>query len=137
MDSFFKFDFEAENGTPEISTPVYLKKHGGNSENTPCKAIWDTGATSSMISSAMAKKLQLQPHGTVQIAGVHGIQNARYYFVDMIFGNGFAIPAIKVSEAADFGGFDMLVGMDIIGRGIMSIDGTKEHLKVSFLYPAK
>lgn len=99
-------------------------------------AIWDTGATSSMISASMARKLQLVPIGTVQIAGVHGIQNTKCYFIDIIFQNGFTIENIKVSEGSNFGGFDLLIGMDIIGRGVMLINGMDGNLKVQFQIPA-
>lgn len=135
MKDFFQFTLETEPNEKEIATPLYLRKHGEKAGEQKANAIWDTGATSSMISAAMARKLQLAPAGTVQIAGVHGVQNARCYKVDIIFGNGFVIPDLKVSEAGDFGGFDMLIGMDIIGKGIMTLDGTSGKLNVRFCYP--
>lgn len=137
MNVFFQFDFESDGDASEISTPIFVSKSSGNAEPVQCTAIWDTGATSSMISSATAKKLLLAPVGMTQIAGVHGINNAKCYHVDIIFGNGFKLPKIKVSEASDFGGFDILIGMDIIGRGIMLLDGiSNKKLKVRFQIPA-
>lgn len=136
MNVFFQFDFEAESDASEISTPVFLAKPASNAEPIKCNAIWDTGATSSMISAATAKKLLLAPVGMTQIAGVHGVSNAKCYYVDIIFGNGFKLPKIKVSEASDFGGFDILIGMDIISQGIMLLDGVSEKkLKVRFQIP--
>ena len=132
---FFAFYFSTEAGTSEIATPVLLRKCGSAGEGIKCKAVWDTGATSSMISAAIAKKMTLAPHGSVQIAGVHGVSNAKCYYVDIAFDNGFVIPGIKVSEASDFGGFDVLIGMDIIGRGKMYIDGTNSKLDVRFYFP--
>ncbi len=134
MKDFFQFEYEADENTPEIATPVYLRK----AENTPrqkCKAVWDTGATGSMISASMAKKLGLLPVGTTQISGVHGVNNAKLYCVDMVFEKGFCIPKVKVAEAADTGGFELLVGMDIINKGIMLIDGSRGKLAVRFQYP--
>ena len=131
----FQFKFETNKDTAEISTPIMIKKKDSSAMPEKGNAIWDTGATSSMISAAMAKKLQLVPIGTIQIAGVHGIQNAKCYFVDIIFQNGFTINNIKVSEGSNFGGFDLLVGMDIIGRGVMSINGISGSLKVQFQIP--
>ncbi len=137
MKTFFQFNFEAEStSASEISTPLFVRKHGDSALEYPAKAVWDTGATSSMISAALARKLTLAPTGTIQIAGVHGVQNARCYSVDIVFGNKFMIPSVKVSEASDFGGFDMLVGMDIISKGKMVIDGTDGKLKVCFQFPA-
>jgi predicted aspartyl protease len=137
MKTFFQFTFESESGSAnEISTPLFIKKISDSSLEYPAKAVWDTGATSSMISAALARKLTLAPTGTIQIAGVHGVQNARCYSIDIVFGNKFTIPAVKVSEASDFGGFDILVGMDIISKGKMVIDGTDGKLKVCFQFPA-
>lgn len=137
MKTFFQFNFEAEStSASEISTPLFVRKHGDTALEYPAKAVWDTGATSSMISAALARKLTLAPTGTIQIAGVHGVQNARCYSVDIVFGNKFMIPSVKVSEASDFGGFDMLVGMDIISKGKMVIDGIDGKLKVCFQFPA-
>lgn len=135
MDDYFQFNFNADKGTSEIATPVILKKCRAAGDGLKCKAVWDTGATSSMISATAAKKLGLAPHGIVQIAGVHGVSNAKCYHVDIAFESGFCIPGIKVSEASDFGGFDVLVGMDIIGRGKMYIDGVNGSLRACFQFP--
>ena len=132
--NFFRFNFEADGEAAEIATPLSLRKESGSQE-VKGKAVWDTGATSSMISAETARKLQLQPIGVAQISGVHGIQNTRVYKVDFVFENGFVIPGVKVSEASNFGGFDLLVGMDIIGKGQMLIDGTSDRLRARFFYP--
>lgn len=131
----FQFKFKAESDTAEISTPIILRKKGEQTIKESGNAIWDTGATSSMISASMARKLQLNPIGVTQIAGVHGVANAKIYNIDIIFKNGFTIENIKVSEASNFGGFDLLVGMDIIKRGVFLIDGTDGDLKVLFQFP--
>ena len=131
----FQFKFKAGSDTVEISTPITLRKKERQTIEENGNAIWDTGATSSMISASMARKLQLNPIGTIQIAGVHGVQNAKCYLIDIIFKNGFTIENIKVSEASNFGGFDLLVGMDIIKRGVFFIDGTDGDLKVLFQFP--
>ncbi len=138
MKDFFQFEYEADDNAREIATPLYVSKPNGDKEPVKCNAIWDTGATSSMISANTARKLMLAPVGLTQIAGVHGINNAKCYLVDVIFGNGFTLHEIKVSEASDFGGFDFLVGMDIISRGIMLLDGaTDNKLKVRFQIETK
>ncbi len=131
----FQFKFKSDTNLAEISTPIILKGKGTQAKSEKGNAIWDTGATSSMISASMAKKLQLIPIGVTQIAGVHGVQNAKCYFIDIGFQNGFEIENIKVSEASDFGGFDLLVGMDVINRGVFLIDGLNGEMKVLFQIP--
>lgn len=101
-----------------------------------CNAVWDTGATSSMISRRVAEKLQLKSTGKIEIAGVHGVTLADTYVVNLIFNNGFSIFGLPVSEADDGCGFDVLIGMDIISKGRLIIDGLSEGCHIAFAFPA-
>jgi hypothetical protein len=133
----FQFELCCPLATAEIATPIEVlnpEKNGAHIKH--CTAIWDTGATSSMISQGIARKLNLQPDGKTRISGVHGIEDAAVYHVDLRFNNGFTIPDVRVSEASDNGGFDVLVGMDIICRGELRICGwQQQHLQVCFQMP--
>lgn len=101
-----------------------------------CRAIFDTGATSSMISSDIAQELQLIPTGVANISGVHGTQETNLYVVNLIFQNGFVIPRITVSEAGPDGGFELLIGMDIISRGMLIITCINGKNLFLFSYPS-
>lgn len=125
----------------EISTPLSVACGGGccSIHSHPvhhCNAIWDTGATSSMISRRIARELQLHSTGEVEISGVHGVNSANTYIVDLIFACGFMIPGLRVSEADDGGGFDVLIGMDVISRGRLTVDGLGEGCHITFAFPA-
>lgn len=140
MTNIFFFSLEYPRPADEIATPITVSCRSDRCEicDHPihhCTAIWDTGATSSMISKEIADKLGLHPVGQVKIAGVHGSQAANVYEVDLAFDNGCRIPAVRVSEAAAGGGFDVLLGMDVIGRGIFIVDGSGEGTRVYFACP--
>lgn len=137
----FAFSLAYPKQADEIATPVsigccseFCEK--GDQPVHQCVAIWDTGATSSMIARHVAEKLGLHAIGQVRIAGVHGAQAANVYKIDLIFGNGMRIPEVKVSEAADGGGFDVLIGMDIIRQGVFIVDGSAGETNVYFACPA-
>ena len=133
---FFVFDLICDGR--EIATPITISTTNSEQQLHNCTAIWDTGATSSMISQRTAKELQLSPHGTVKVSGVHGVENANVYFVDLVFNNGYEIPNIQVSEAGNNAGFDILVGMDVINRGIFIIDGVnhaENGCQIAFALP--
>lgn len=134
MDIFtFKLVCDADNA--EIATNLEVCAPGW-AEKERCRAIWDTGATGSMISADVAKKLKLKSCGETQILGVHGSQKAKIYKVDILFPMaGVVLPDIRVSEADAGGGFDLLVGMDIIGQGMFGIYGDGESLTVLFGLP--
>ncbi len=132
---FFSFRMKCPASNAEIATELEVFAHGGR-KGTLCRAIWDTGATGSMIAANVAEKLKLKPCGETRIFGVHGSQKAKIYTVDVVFPHaGVKLPGIRVSEADAGGGFDILVGMDIIGRGMFGIYGSGESLSVVFGLP--
>lgn len=127
----FRFILQEYEHQHEIKTPIYVV-NTYTGEKTLCDAIWDTGATGSMISESVASKLNLRPMGRTTIAGVHGVHDANSYIVDIKFDNGALLRSIKVTEASNTGGFGLLVGMDIIGKGILCVDGVGDALNVRF-----
>ena len=123
----------------EIATPMAVSCAAGCSPIHHCTAIWDTGATSSMISADLAKALNLEPEGTVKVSGVHGVEDANVYTIDLIFNNGFRLDGLQVSEAGNSAGFDVLIGMDVISKGVFVIDGAKFNgngAQIAFALPA-
>ena len=139
---YFYFTLSAKWKLKEISTPLTIACGGEccGSSSVPehfCNAIWDTGATSSMVSRSIAKKLNLRRTGKVQISGVHGIADTNTYIVDLHFANGFKITGLPVSEADDGGGFDVLIGMDVISQGKLIVDGTGDGCQIAFAFPAE
>lgn len=132
---FFTFRMKCPADNAEIATKVEVCAPG-KGKGVICRAIWDTGATGSMITADVAEKLNLRPLGETRIMGVHGSQKAKVYKVDLIFPHaGVILPGVRVSEADSGGGFDLLVGMDIIGRGMFGIYGDGESLSVVFGLP--
>jgi hypothetical protein len=133
---FFVFDLICDGR--EIATPLAVSCPAGCAPVQRCTAVWDTGATSSMISESLAKELKLEPEGSVKVSGVHGIEEAKIYTINLIFGNGFTLDKLQVSEAGNNAGFDILIGMDVISQGILIIDGVNHPTKgcqIAFALP--
>lgn len=133
---YFRFSLGVPRYKKEIATPVYVSAPG-HPRRVRCVAVWDTGATGTMISEKVANDLHLVPCGHTNITGVHGTEKAKQYKIDLSFSNGFVMPDICVAEASNGGGFDVLVGMDIIGNGALFINGasTPDGVLVEFAYP--
>jgi hypothetical protein len=95
----------------EISTPVCISMQGENP--VEFVAVWDTGATNSVITDYVAKRLNLCSEGSTVINGVTGSQVVDSYLVTFTLPNGFSkdIFATSCTEAI---GCDVLIGMDII-----------------------
>jgi len=99
------------------------------------RAVWDTGATRSVISSRLVEALELIPIGITQVSGVHGTMNCSNYLVDVLLPNQVMIQQVSVIESADIP-FDVLVGMDIIGLGDFTICNATNQTKFTFQIPS-
>lgn len=98
-------------------------------------AVWDTGATRSVVSSRVVKDLELIPIGITQVSGVHGKKNCSNYLVDIMLPNQVMIQQVSVIESSDIP-FEVLVGMDIIGLGDFTICNADNRTKFSFQIPS-
>ncbi|WP_424947549.1 hypothetical protein [Candidatus Spongiihabitans sp.] len=120
-------DFDWQTVTPQSPIPRF-------------KALLDTGAQKTGITSAAAAKMSLSPSGMVRVHGVAGEQkHNEYLFRVGLFLDG-AIKVIddksllssplsflnKDIEGVEFnssGGFDVLLGMDVISTGSLKVEG--------------
>ena len=101
------------------------------------EAIWDTGATNTVITAKVAKELGLKPSGvgTVQHAG--GISNnVNTYLINVILPNKIRVLAVKVTEAVLPNNTEVLIGMDIITTGDFSITNVGGVTCFSFRIPS-
>jgi hypothetical protein len=120
----FSFTLNSAHDLSEIATPVTLQNGSTGKCIDDCRIIWDTGATSSMIAERIAQQLHLPPAGETSITGVHGTERANIYHVTLCFQKGLLIRDLRVASASGDCGFDLLAGMDIIGKGCFIVDGT-------------
>ncbi len=89
-------------------------------------ALVDTGASVTCICPAIAKSLNLHPIGKRPMVSALTAAPSNVYLVDLLlnFGNSaFIISTIQVMEFNVQQGapFQMLMGRDIIGRGILTL----------------
>ena len=86
----------------------------------------DTGADCTCISSTLAQSLNLPPIGRIPVAGATGASAMNQYMIDLLlqFGqNSLLITDHTVTEfAAQSSVYDMLIGRDIICRGVLTMD---------------
>lgn len=122
----------------KISTPKGVGDFNVNQPGlTACKALWDTGATNSSVTASLAKKLGLVPISFIQSHHAGGVATVPVYLVDIYLPNNIRFAGITVGEIADtVGGFDVLIGMDIITMGDFSISNVGGMTCVSFRIPS-
>lgn len=102
------------------------------------KALWDTGATGTCISTEVAKRLSLPIAGFTQINTPSGRKTVNKYVIDIELPNGVRIKDVSVCDS-DIGeqGIDVLLGMDIITLGDFAVSNYNGKTVFTFRIPSK
>ncbi len=127
---------------PHIITSAWVAKSSlstsvQNPTPTETKALWDTGATNSVITQSIAKELNLIPTGAVRVNHAGGQSTRHTYIIDLYLPNKVVFCGVTVSECPDtIGNFNIIIGMDIITQGDFVITNFNRKTAVSFRYPS-
>ena len=98
------------------------------------RAIWDTGATHTAISSKVISDLHL-PNilPPVKVSTANGIRDADVYLVNLYLDN-VRVTGLRVTDTAP-PDTDVLIGMDVVGLGDLAITHSGGRTCVSFRTP--
>lgn len=99
------------------------------------KAIWDTGATKTAITSKVAQECGLKPTGMCKIKTAGGEKDTYTYFVSVYLPNKVCLPQLRVTQA-ELAGADVLIGMDIISHGDFAVTNHEGKTNMSFRMPS-
>lgn len=122
----------------QIITPVILK-NVVNGVSCSTMAIWDTGATGSVVAEDKAAELQLIPTGTKRVSGISGERESNEYFLNVTLNNNQISLNINVTDCSRLspdGSIGMLIGMDIISKGDLYITNFEGKTIMSFRIPS-
>ena len=98
-------------------------------------AIWDTGATNTVISPKIVQKCELKPIGVVEVHTANGERLSQVYLVSIFLPNHVIFPQVRVTEG-NILDTDVLIGMDIITRGDFVITNKDKKTVFSFRMPS-
>jgi len=100
-------------------------------------ALWDTGATGSVITGATAKAMNLIAIGTTYVNHAGGSDECNVYLVNIVLPNNVMVAGVKVIEGNQIlDQFGAIIGMDIIGMGDFSITNVNNITWMSFRIPS-
>ena len=111
---------------------------GGTGSQPPLvafDAIWDTGATHSVIKQAVVDACGLAPTGMTKVQVVGGEHSAETYLVSILLPNRVLFSSVRVTKG-DIPGADVLIGMDIISMGDFSVTNSGGITKFSYRTPS-
>ena len=139
--AFQAFTFRANGRVNRIITPVVVfppfdPKSGVAPAGVSANALWDTGATSSVIRPEIVSALGLQPTGTVDSHTAGGPTRNPTHVVNIALPNHTLMTGVLVSESANLKGFQAIIGMDVIVTGDFSITNADGKTWMSFRYPS-
>ena len=98
-------------------------------------ALWDTGATGSAITPAVAQKMNLIPINRVKVVGVNNVSVVNVAKVSIGLPNMVMVDEINVMICNLNQGFDLIIGMDIILLGDFSISNGGDKTLFTFALP--
>lgn len=100
------------------------------------KALWDTGATGSVISAQLAKQLGLSPVGVATVHTAAGPKQSPTYVVNFTLPNGVLMYGIRVTEWPGLAECGAIIGMDVITVGDFAITNVEGETWMSFRTPS-
>jgi hypothetical protein len=99
-------------------------------------AIWDTGATGSVITQRIVDELAIQPISMAVVHGVSGPELSPVYLVDFYLPSGVGVRGLKVT-LGKLPGADVLIGMDVITTGDFAVTNFGGKTVMSFRAPSQ
>lgn len=113
----------------DVTVVCPIKKNGNI-----YKAIWDTGATHSVITPKVFNELGLFAIDRTLVHGVNSCEEVDVSIVEILLPNHITVKNHRVT-VCDIAGGDLLIGMDIITIGDFSISNRDGKTEFSFAIP--
>ena len=101
------------------------------------RSLWDTGASVTLISARVAKVLELTSIGKSGVSGYNeGIDVKDTYCVHVGLPTGDIVTNIMAMEF-DSDEYDVVIGMDVIGKGDLAVTNLDDRTTFTFRIPSE
>jgi len=100
------------------------------------EAIWDTGATGTVITERVVKECGLRPFGVTEVHTAKGKMRSDTYLVDIWLPNHVRIADVTVMSGELTDNKDVLIGMNIINEGDFAVTNFQGKTVFSFRVPS-
>jgi len=133
----FRIDYLTKVRELKTNVTVFAVSAPPPNKSAVVSAIWDTGATHSVITPSLAEYLKLFPIDSANIIGVTNEkpESVPVSIIHIALPNNVLISARRVCITNIGGGADMLIGMDIISIGDFLISNFGNKTSFSFVIP--
>ena len=103
---------------------------------TSQNAVWDTGATNTLISSKVVQNLGLKPYGTSGFSTANVIVEAKVYEIHLAIPSAGVVCNVMAMEKDDED-YEVVIGMDVISQGDFAFTNHDGHSTYSFRLPSQ
>jgi predicted aspartyl protease len=119
-----------------LLTMVKVESTLNSNDNVEIKALWDTGASCSLIRPEIAAKLNLKIMSkTLMSTPSDKDVPTNVYLINIYLPNGAKVVDVRALEGTP-NGCDMLIGMDVISLGDFAITNNNQKTIFSFRIPS-
>ena len=118
----------------EISQAFDPTKGEAQKPYSTFQAIWDTGATASVVTQQVVDTLSLKPIRMAVVQTGAGAYRTEVYLVNIVLPNRVQFHTVHVSRG-DITGAELLIGMDIITTGDFAVTNLGGKTVMSFRWP--
>ena len=138
VNAFFK---KWNHKVQSIQTPVLIAKafdprqSSSHPQHNRFNAIWDTGATHTIITSKVVDICGLKPIDIIRMQTAAGECNSKVYLINLVLPNNVGFSNLNVCQC-DIKGADVLIGMDLITRGDFAVSNFDNSTSFSFRIPS-
>ncbi len=119
-----------------ISSAFDLSHRPSDSDLKKYLAIWDTGATNSVITQKVVQECALKPIAVTKVNTANAERLSNVYLAGIWLPNKVSIPQVRVTEGTIGGGAEVLIGMDIICMGDFAVTNKDGKTNFSFRLPS-
>ena len=99
-------------------------------------AIWDTGATGSVITKKVVDDCGLKPISMAKVSTANGETTTPVYLASVFLPNKVAFTQVRMVEGKIAGDKEVLIGMDIISQGDFAVTNKDGKTAFSFRIPS-
>lgn len=114
-----------------ITTKVKISKKSKDIE-VEAIGLWDTGAMNTAISKNIVKKLGLKPISKIAVQSATGKSIKNTYIINISLTKNIVLKDILVVEMDNIKNADILIGMNIINKGIFCLNSYNNKSIMSF-----
>jgi hypothetical protein len=120
----------------QVTAAFDPKASGSSPSYKKFSAIWDTGATNSVITQKIIDVCQLKPIGMSRVNTANGPVDCPVFLVNLMLPSNVGIHHLRVTRGQISDDIDMLIGMDVITKGDFVITNFNGNTVFSFRIPS-